>query len=540
MFHNWPIGVDWTDYELPASLNVADIACGTGTLLMAVAAEVQRRHEAAGGQNAARLHRAMVEQSLYGYDVQLSAVHFAATSLAMLNPGIRFDRMHLYTMPLGAQGDDVRLGSLEFIGSSEAPVQGTLGDGELGIEQQEAEQVSGTGLRGVESGVTATLPVLDLAIMNAPFTRSDKLLFGMMPTGELGKIKGELRERATNLRATMTAGLGAPFVAAVAPKIRRGEGRLALVLPVSVCTGRSWQQTRALIEQDFLLDLVITSHDPERWNFSDSTDLSEALLIATRRAKDVDQGEHRTTFVNLWRNSAFVLDAHQTAGAIETTVAAKIEGSGDTLLRVDGREVGEMVSVPPPLLHGRMWTGAQFARASVLRCALSLLSDGQLRVPGAASSKHVPLCTLREIAGVGPDRRRLVDGFDRTASVTAFPMVERNESDERTSLTCEPNKWLSPLVKPKGGQKPGYGERLRQMAARLLVAERMWLNTVRVPAMWVNRPVLSNSYWELNVGDESLERALALWFNSSLGLLTLLATRNTTRGPWTALKKGDL
>ena len=86
VFHDWPPHIDWADHEFPALLDVADLACGTGTLLMAVATEVERRHSDAGGQEAADLHKAMVEQALHGYDVQLSAVHFAATSLAMLNP----------------------------------------------------------------------------------------------------------------------------------------------------------------------------------------------------------------------------------------------------------------------------------------------------------------------------------------------------------------------------------------------------------------------------------------------------------------------
>ena len=58
--------------------------------------------------------------------------------------------------------------------------------------------------------------------------------------------------------------------------------------------------------------------------------------------------------------------------------------------------------------------------------------------------------------------------------------------------------------------------------------------------MRVSRPVLSNVYWEFKVEDESHERALALWLNSSLGLLSLFAVRTTTRGPWVALKKADL
>ena len=82
---------------------------------MAVAAEVERRHTDAGGENAADLHKAMVEQALHGYDVQLSAVHFAATSLAMLNPEIQFDRMNLYVMQLGSEGSNVSLGRSTFL-----------------------------------------------------------------------------------------------------------------------------------------------------------------------------------------------------------------------------------------------------------------------------------------------------------------------------------------------------------------------------------------------------------------------------------------
>ena len=133
-FHDWPPNVDWSDHEFPASLNVADLACGTGTLLMAVAAEAERRHVEAGGGDAPALHKAMVEQALHGYDVQLSAVHFAATSLAMLNPSIRFDSMNLHVLPIGVVGSAVSLGSLDFLGNQEVPVRHTLGE-EFGVER---------------------------------------------------------------------------------------------------------------------------------------------------------------------------------------------------------------------------------------------------------------------------------------------------------------------------------------------------------------------------------------------------------------------
>ena len=545
VFHDWPPHVDWKDHEFPASLNVADLACGTGTLLMAVASEAERRHKSAGGQHAAELHKAMVEQALHGYDVQLTAVHFAATSLAMLNPSIQFDRMNLYVMALGAEGSNVSLGSLDFLSGDEVAVQFALSPESMGVNARqirETGRVYGGGSQGARQGVMATLPDLDLAIMNPPFTRSvgGNLLFGSLPATDRRKLQNELSRRLKSRQASATAGLGAAFVATAAPKLRPGEGRLALVLPLTVCTGPSWEQTRALIERDFVLDMVIVSHDPTRWNFSDSTDLSEALLIATRRPLNGPTTEHRTTFVNLWLNPDGIVDAHRIAEAAATTTPANIEDTGTALLEVDGRHVGEVVSIPEAKLVGRKWSGVQFARADVTRGALRLLDDGDVWVPGESESASIPLCRLDDIGQIGPDRRRLVDGFDRTSSITAYPMVAGHDTEQRKSLLCSPDTYLSPLTTPKGGQRPGYGQHLWGMAGRLLFAERLWLETTRVAAMWSETRVLSNVWWPIQTDDVSIEKSLAVWINSSLGLLTILAQRTSTRGGWVAMKKADL
>ena len=542
VFHNWPAGVNWSEHEFPASLSIADLACGTGTLLMAVAAEVERKHRDAGGSESAALHKAMVEQALHGYDVQLSAIHFAATSLAMLNPSIEFDRMNLYVMPLGVNGDQALLGSLEFLNTDEAAVQFALSDPDFGTTLRDAGQVFGGGTRGSTEGVTATLPNLDLAIMNPPFTKSGggNLLFGSLPQAERGMLQRELSRRLKSMQASATAGLGAAFVAAASPKLRPGEGRLALVLPATVCTGSSWSQTRALIENDYTLDVVVTSHDPERWNFSDSTDLSEALLIATRRPDNGNDVDHRTTFVNLWQNPKGILDAHLVADAVNMTQPAHVEDTGGAILGVSGEHVGEVFSISEAKLKGKQWIGVQFARVDVVRSALKLLEDGEVWIPGETSIGNVPMCRVKDIAEIGPDRRRLIDGFEVTSSVTAYPMISGHDTEQRRSLACSPDSYLSPLAQPKGGFRPGYGEYLWEGAARLLVSERLWLETTRVAAMRSDQKVLSNVFWELQVDSIETEKAIAVWINSSLGFLTILGQRTSTRGGWIAMKKADL
>ncbi len=548
VFHEWPAGVDWSDHEFPASLNVADLACGTGTLLMAVAAEAERRHKAAGGKRAAALHKAMVEQALHGYDVQLSAVHFAATSLAMLNPHIEFDRMNLIVMSLGADSERVSLGSLDFLDSDEALVQHALSPQETGNES-----------RGTTERRKVKLPQLDLAIMNPPFTRSvgGNLLFGSKPAAERRMLQDELSRRLKSRQASATAGLGAAFVAAVSDKMLPGEGRLALVLPLTVCTGPSWAQTRALIERDFALDMVITSHDPQRWNFSDSTDLSEALLIATRRSRalprhssasegDRHSGENRnpsssrTTFINLWQNPDGVLDAHRVAQAVTATTPANLEETGTALLEIDGQHVGEVVSIAEADLSGKQWFGVQFARADMTRSAARLLDAGEVWVPGAESTAKIPLCRLGELGQVGPDRRDVWDGFERTDAVTAYPMVENHDTEQRRRMTAEPDKYLAPLVEPRAGRNLKPVAQLWPRSGRLLISERLWLETARVVAMRTPTKVLSNVWWPVRIEEAAYEKALAAWLNSSLGLLAVLSQRTSTRGGWVALKKADL
>ncbi len=544
VFEGWPPGVDWSDHEFPASLNVADLACGTGTLLMAVAAEAQRRHESAGGQNAPALHKAMVEQAIHGYDVQLSAIHFAATSLAMLNPDIQFDRMNLYVMPLGVDDSGVSLGSLDFLDDYDATVQHALSPETLGVVEENVERVSGS---GAQRAGRATLPNLDLAIMNPPFTRSvgGNLLFGNRQPADRRKLQDELSRRLRERQASSTAGLGAAFVAAVAPRLRPGEGRLALVLPGTVCTGSSWEQTRALIEQEFVLDMVVTSHDPQRWNFSDSTDLSEVLIIATRRRNHKVSNGWGTRFVNLWRNPSGIIDAHRTAAAISATRPVRFEDAASAVIRDGGQPIGELIAMPESITESNRWLAIQFARLDVLRPALRLLNNGVVSLPGARPALmmtpgNVPLCRLDELAEIGPDVRDLRDGFDPVSYETTYPMVENHETDYRKGLVAEINKYLEPLQEPRRGRRLKSTVELWKKAGHLLIAERLRLNTARMIAMCANQEVLSNVWWPVNTNNRDWDKALALWFNSSPGILAFLASRNSTEGGWIRMRKTDL
>jgi len=244
--------------------------------------------------------------------------------------------------------------------------------------------------------------------------------------------------------------------------------------------------------------------------------------------------------VNLWQNPDGVLDAHRTAQAISETTPANLEEPGTALLTVDGRHVGELLSVPSSKIFSKQWAAVQFARADLTRSALRLLDDGEVWVPGESAVGRIPLCPLAELGEIGPDVRDLWDGFDRTDAITAYPMIENHDTDQRRWIATEPDKYLVPLVEPRPGRNLKSVASLWPKAGRLLLGARFWLNTVRVVAMRADRNVLASMWWPIRVDDEASEKALALWLNSSIGSLTLLAARNTTRGAWVQMKKADL
>jgi hypothetical protein len=148
---------DWKDPNATANLRICDPACGTGTLLMAAAERIRDLRVAAAGQldqeDEELLGLHLVEDVLWGYDVNLTATHMAASTLGMLSPATRFQRMNVHRTLLGIFAGVPYLGSIDFLdGQARLAAWPT-------ITQQ------------VESGEeTPPPPLMDLVIMNPPFT----------------------------------------------------------------------------------------------------------------------------------------------------------------------------------------------------------------------------------------------------------------------------------------------------------------------------------------------------------------------------------
>lgn len=532
--------VDWADAKALSRMRIADLACGTGTLLMAAADVVVDNHVracVAGGAppKLNQLHHVLVEDILHGYDVLLSAVHLTASTLALRVPDTPINVTHLYALALG--GPKHALGTLEFLDKDYA--NGTL------FSEPEHEQIVG---KKEPAKTRASIPPLDLCAMNPPFTRSvgGNLLFGNLPEGERGKMQAKLKGlvKKGKVPASVTAGLGSVFVA-LADRHLKAEGRLCLVLPRALVSGVAWEPTRCLIAQKYNLEYVIVSHEPDHWNFSENTSLSEVLFVAQKRnGRNAFSGAD-TVCVNLWRRPLNAIEALGLARSLlEGTPPDLATQRGALELKTGERKIGEAFSISWDELRQGPWhlPGA-FAQTELAR-TLYCLGNGKLYLSNRGVVAKVPLCPLCDLAELGFDRRDMHDGFSLAAGRTTYPAFWCHDASQVRTMAQSPNQWLQALTEAKEDRPLRDSEHLWKKAGHLLIAERMWLKTMPLCSVLVSEDVLSNVWWTVLLKKmhrkRDCEKALAVWLNSTLGLIMLLGHRAETRGAWVDFKKPTL
>jgi hypothetical protein len=533
------VAADWNkkDFGDPAELasfRVVDLACGTGTLLMAAA---QAFSDAYLTARAARdrtieksdlftLHRTLMENMLYGYDVLPTALHLTASTLALPAPEVAFVKMNLFVMPLGVDNGIPRLGSLDFLTTNKVATQ-------MALDHSHVEPVRVGAARSTTTN--AKVPKINLCVMNPPFVRSvgGNLLFGSLPD-ERGKMQTELKRRVKKIGASATAGLGSVFIALADRHLEQG-GRLAFVLPAALASGEAWGPSRQLIADHYHLETVVASHDSERQSFSENTSLSELLFIARKLKTNEKAGE--TTYINLWRNPRTIYEAMDIAGRIaQHKSPVTVDGVGLTTIRGLSDKLGEMISLPAPTGESN-WTGTLFAQTELLR-AYRLLQNGQLRLPGQKNVSVVPICRLDTLGALGPDRKRISEGFKvSTDDWTPYPAFWGHDSTKVNRIKQAANaRFLVMLDSPRG---PDYGPHLWERAGNILLVERLWPITHSVIAIGFDTPILGNTWWSFKGNDLSDQavKALLLWLNCSLSVVLYYGRRVVTRSAWMQMKQ---
>ncbi len=527
-------GVDWADTDAIANLRVGDFACGTGALLSAVYEQIATQYERTGG-NPAQLHPAMMEEVLYGCDVMPSAIHITGSTLSGMWPQVQFGKSRLYTLAYGRQPDDsVRIGSLELLQSSEAMTLFNTSD-----------PAKRTGSVGEETASQIITDIedqgFDLVIMNPPFTRNttnegaytDQFNAAFAAFGASDADQRDMGKRLTSLKKDTcyhgNAGIASAFVALAHHKLKPG-GVLALVLPLSAASGRSWQRFREMLTRSYkgVAVLSLAANDDDI-SFSSDTGMAECLIVARKADSNVEaphtspHPQSRGHFISLKRRpQSFAHAAAIATGITRCEHVRRIEDGpyGGTPLMVGGEFTGEMLTVPCGT-DGETWAGVRLADSSLAQTAYAL-SRSRLWLPGRASALELKTASLGVLSRLGLHHRDIVGPPPRgpftkaDASPTAtYPALWNHNAKNETQMVCAPDSQL--LVRPGLEEKAA---RVWETASHAHITLDFRFNSQPLATAITEQKSIGGRAWpNVTFLDRRFDITFAVWCNSTLGLL---------------------
>ena len=186
----------WNDIDRWQEEAILDPACGSGTLLTAMATAIKRRASTQGAdeERTKKLHVTLVENSLTGLDINARAVQIAASQLAVAIAGHQLQKMGLWAMPRREEGmaAGARLGTLELLETRRDGMhRGDLLKGVMkhdfeGNQVDIANEISSEGLR-------ERLSRTGICISNPPYSNAAK---------EAGDLTPEARKEISSRKKT--------------------------------------------------------------------------------------------------------------------------------------------------------------------------------------------------------------------------------------------------------------------------------------------------------------------------------------------------
>jgi len=520
------LDADWSDLAAYPDLVIADLSCGTGTLLSAAYHAVLGRYRHAGGDDG-DIHRRMIERSIVAADIMPAAAHLCASQLSSVHPSEIFDNTRVYTMPYGIGAGEERdrgvaVGSLDLIVAAQTRSLFATG------------QRRASGARGDVDIQDVELPheSVDLVIMNPPFTRPTNHEVAEVPVPSFAGFRTTedeqraMSDRLADIRRELespaghgNAGLASNFIDLAHAKARPG-GVVALVLPIAAIQGGSWQAARSLLAARYTDVAVVTiaaSGNLDR-AFSADTGMAEALVVATKRRDRNGPPAGTALFVNLHRRPATLLEAAEVA----KLVAHLPETPATGRLRAGDQPLGSYIRAP--LNEG----GCAALRESALADTMMALRRGELRMPRYAERHSIPVTSLGRLGERGLLHRDIGNRNDGkppfrgpfkivpVQGVPSYPILWGHDAERERRMVVEPDS--EGEVRPDGEDRAVAAW---QTSTQLHFTLDFRLNSQSLAACLTPERALGGRAWpNFRLRDERWDEVVALWANSTPGLMS--------------------
>ena len=534
------LGADgWADPETVKRLRIADFACGTGTLLSAAYQRISQLHELHGG-NSAAIHADMIEKAILGCDILPAAAHLTASMLSGAHPTVQYQGGRIFTLRYGRQEDGtVSLGAIDLLRDL-ALLQGSEITAKASESLGEAER---------EAWRYAPHVSFDLVIMNPPFTRATNHEAGHadIPNPMFAAFGSSHQDQQAMSRETKkltkgtvahgNAGEASIFLALADRKLAR-DGMLALVMPLTLLTGSSWEKCRVRLAESYedLILISIAGRGNEALSFSADTGMAECLIIGRRNGKR----QTRATFVVLEhspQHPAFsVKIAKRIRELIETRSIRPLEGQpvGGTRIVLGKELVGQAIDAPLP--KSGSWKVARIVDFALAQTAFHLSENGHVWLPTQRRPFDISIAQVGASGQIGPIHRDIngtnPDGsirgpFEiralRSDSVPTFPALWAHDAKRERTMMFEADREGIPRHVVSAEMRSQMYERalnVFETASHCHSNLDFRFNSQSTAMQFTQRKTIGGTAWiSIQLASVEQEKALVVWGNSLLALL---------------------
>lgn len=507
--------MDWSNLAEVEKLRVIDPACGTGTLLMAALNAIKQqaqKHHDLDDIALNELHRKLVENSIYGLDINKLGIQLAACNLTIGAPNTDYRKINLATSPYGPQGEEgmqyVRQGSIELLVDDS-------------WQKSFFEPTEFKGETVMEGELTTIPETFNAVIFNPPFTdtskqgkKFDESIIKQMRE-RLKEIKNHPKAVDSGAESSISKNSIQPFFTVLANKLIEGKsGHLFKVMPATVATSNNAQQQRRYLASNFHIEIIITSHDPKNINFSESTSIHECLLIGRRYPQNKPEANSKETrFIQLTK---FPQDIDEAQKLIESINSNTQKGYKEILWPAEKIQKGD-------------WSPVQWLNSNLAK-TIDIIDSYSRLVPIEdilqINSTFIPFMQYFHYED---------KSMDDSKEVKAFCTI--NEQKMQT-IQSAPTHFAVPKV--------GSESKANNLLARtsyLHLVSRFATTSSRLTAFYSEACYMGSAYYTLEFKQfqncQDSAKILALFFNSSFGIIQML-NRRTKKLTYPTFEKGHL
>jgi type I restriction-modification system DNA methylase subunit len=534
---------------------VIDLACGSGTLLVAAYRRKQELLRKERGGFKLDDHKRFLEEELTGIDIMPFAAHMAVVHLSLqaLAAGHETEKVRIAVWDSTElkPGQTIPAISRELKTAYKRPTLELFMKGKPAKEETYIEK--GTlSLEGM-GGEEVSLENVDLVIMNPPFTRQERL-----PKDYKSALMKRLQGYEDYLHGQL--GLYGYFIL-LGDKFTKENGKMALVLPATVLRVKSAEGIRKLLLQRYQIEHIITAW--ERAAFSEGAQFREILLIVRKDAL----GNSNCCVTSLKKLPSSTEEAREFAEKIELTIqkahVGEIYANDTMILRVVTQEelkknienlylLISAYDLKIPVVEEQVYK----RRSKQLAKTEDYLNEiggeifefdyrppyhGAFIVAPFRAIKKVDEWTIKDVnaeiltvknrftnAEMKIPRKVLVNGLRRPArtdkidltNIADYVIISNFSNVERILNNPSALKKWKNYVKPR--------------LANLLISRRFDISApgTRFISYYSSTPLVGVDMWSIAGISEAEAKILALWFNSVLTLLSIIVRRTETRGAW--------